>query len=48
MDDMRMILRNNTKVYLQQELTGYAFDCFIIPPKASAKPAEKTKGTMVS
>src|ERR1051326_747745 len=26
-DDMRMILKNNTKVYLQQDLTGHIFDC---------------------
>lgn len=32
--DMRQILKNNTKNYLQQDLPGHAFDCFIIPPRA--------------
>jgi type IV pilus assembly protein PilM len=43
--DMRQILKNNTKNYLQQDLAGYAFDCFIIPPRAETKgkPAEKPK-----
>src|ERR1051326_3960128 len=42
-DDMRQILKNNTKTYLQQDLTGYAFDCFIIPPKKVAAPPDKDK-----
>src|SRR5579862_8653700 len=46
--DMRQILKNNTKNYLQQDLPGHVFDCFIIPPRAEvgngkAKPAEKLK-----
>ena len=46
--DMRQILKNNTKNYLQQDLPGHVFDCFIIPPRAEpgnakAKPAEKVK-----
>jgi type IV pilus assembly protein PilM len=47
--DMRQILKNNTKNYLQQDLPGYAFDCFIIPPRIDAvangkdKPIEKPK-----
>ena len=47
--DMRQILKNNTKNYLQQDLPGHVFDCFIIPPRADAngkgkdKPAEKLK-----
>lgn len=28
-DDMRQILKMNSKTYLQQELTGYTFDCHI-------------------
>lgn len=32
--DMRQVLKNNTKNYLQQDLPGYVFDCFIIPPRA--------------
>src|SRR5690349_4706401 len=34
--DMRQILKNNTKNYLQQDLPGHVFDCFIIPPRADA------------
>lgn len=41
--DMRQILKNNTKTYLQQDLPGHAFDCYIIPPRASSKASEKEK-----
>jgi type IV pilus assembly protein PilM len=41
--DMRQVLKNNTKNYLQQDLPGHVFDCFIIPPRATQKPAEKNK-----
>jgi type IV pilus assembly protein PilM len=34
-DDMRLVLKNNSKAYLQQDLNGYAFDCHIFPPKFS-------------
>lgn len=42
-DDMRQILRNNTKNYLQQDLPGYVFDCFIIPPRSLQKAPDKAK-----
>ncbi len=29
-EDMRLVLKNNSKNYLQQELTNYVFDCYII------------------
>jgi type IV pilus assembly protein PilM len=41
--DMRSVLKNNTKNYLQQDLPGHVFDCFIIPPRANAKTPEKSK-----
>jgi type IV pilus assembly protein PilM len=47
--DMRQILKNNTKNYLQQDLPGHVFDCYIIPPRADTngnakgKPVEKPK-----
>ena len=41
--DMRQILKNNTKNYLQQDLPGHIFDCFIIPPRATQRGAEKPK-----
>ncbi len=42
-EDMRQILRNNTKNYLQQDLPGYVFDCYIIPPRSLQKGPEKGK-----
>lgn len=43
--DMRLILKNNTKNYLQQDLPGYVFDCFIFPPSSAANGArEKGNG----
>src|SRR6266704_258563 len=41
--DMRQILKNNTKNYLQQDLPGHIFDCFIIAPRNSQKAGEKLK-----
>lgn len=41
--DMRQVLKNNTKNYLQQDLPGHVFDCFIIPPSANGKAPEKPK-----
>lgn len=35
-EDMRLILKNNSRAYLQQELTGHVFDCHVI---VSAQPA---------
>jgi type IV pilus assembly protein PilM len=32
-DEMRMVLKNNTKSYLQQDLPGHVFDCYIFPPR---------------
>ena len=37
--DMRQVLKMNPKNYLQQDLPGHVFDCFITPPKPSANPA---------
>jgi type IV pilus assembly protein PilM len=38
--DMRLILKNNSKNYLQQDLVGYVFDCFIFPPRVNGAPAK--------
>lgn len=38
--DMRLILKNNTKNYLQQDLVGYVFDCFIFPPRTNGAPSK--------
>jgi type IV pilus assembly protein PilM len=43
-DEMRLVLKNNTKAYLQQDLPGHVFDCYIFPPKAAAgKAGESAK-----
>jgi type IV pilus assembly protein PilM len=40
--EMRQVLKNNTKGYLQQDLPDHVFDCYIFPPKPQVKkPAEK-------
>jgi len=41
--DMRQVLKNNTKNYLQQDLPGHVFDCFPIAQRATQKQAEKPK-----
>jgi type IV pilus assembly protein PilM len=35
-DEMRLVLKNNTKGYLQQDLPGYVFDCYVFPPRQTA------------
>src|SRR2546430_5469750 len=35
--DMRIMLKYNSKNYLQQDLPDHVFDCFVIPPRAVAK-----------
>jgi type IV pilus assembly protein PilM len=44
-DEMRLVLKNNTKVYLQQDLPGHVFDCYIFPPKqaGASRSAEVPK-----
>jgi type IV pilus assembly protein PilM len=44
LDEMRQILKVNHKNYLQQDLPNHVFDCYVIPPRASAgdKPASGT------
>ncbi len=42
-DEMRMVLKNNSKSYLQQDMPNHVFDCHIYPPKAPGKSAEAAK-----
>jgi type IV pilus assembly protein PilM len=42
--DMRLMLKFNTKNYLQQDLPDHVFDCHILPAGANANPAEMSKG----
>jgi type IV pilus assembly protein PilM len=46
LDDMRMVLKNNSKGYLQQDLPNHVFDCYIFPPRMSDRPAETGKQQM--
>ncbi len=41
--DMRQVLKNNTKNYLQQDLPGHVFDCCILVSRAAPKAPEKPK-----
>jgi type IV pilus assembly protein PilM len=36
--DMRVMLKFNSKSYLQQDLPDHAFDCYVIPPRSGLKP----------
>ena len=48
-DEMRLVLKNNTKAYLQQDLPGYVFDCYIFAPRqAVGKAAEAAKAVGVA
>jgi Tfp pilus assembly PilM family ATPase len=41
-------LKNNSKAYLQQDLPGHVFDCFIFPPKqVTPAKSETAKGAVV-
>ena len=42
-DEMRMVLKNNTKGYLQQDMPNHVFDCHIFPPKSQGKSADAAK-----
>ena len=48
-EEMRLVLKNNAKAYLQQDLTGHVFDCYVFPPKlvSSGKPAEASKAASI-
>jgi type IV pilus assembly protein PilM len=42
--EMRMVLKNNSKAYMQQDLPNYVFDCYIFPPRQEeGKSADVTK-----
>ncbi len=42
-EDMRQILKNNSKNYLQQDLQGYTFDCYFVPTRSTGAPGEGIK-----
>ena len=41
--DLRRVLKLSAKTYLQQDLSGYVFDCHLGPPGQQAKAADKAK-----
>jgi type IV pilus assembly protein PilM len=41
-DDMRLVLKNNTKGYLQQDMPNHVFDCHIFLPKLQGKSEGKS------
>jgi type IV pilus assembly protein PilM len=43
-DDMRLVLKNNSRVYLQQDMSGYVFDCHIPKTNPPPRPADAKKG----
>ena len=46
-DEMRLVLKNNTRGYLQQDLPDRVFDCHIIPPKLSPAPDDAGKAVSI-
>lgn len=44
-DDMRQVLKNNSRTYLQQDMSGHVFDCYVPPARRPSQPAEPGKGS---
>jgi type IV pilus assembly protein PilM len=42
-NDMRLMLKYNSKTYFQQDFPDFTFDCFILPPPPGKSPAESLK-----
>lgn len=42
-EDMRLVLKMNSKNYLQQDLPNHVFDCFVLPARTVATPADAAK-----
>ena len=42
-EDLRLVLKHNSRNYLQQDLSNYTFDCHFLPPGAGAAAATKQK-----
>jgi type IV pilus assembly protein PilM len=43
--DLRMVLKTNSKLYLQQDYPNHTFDCYFAPNPASDSTAPKSKAT---
>lgn len=46
LNDMRQILKNNSKNYLQQDLAGHTFDCYVTPLRTTATEEKAKSGAM--
>lgn len=46
-DEMRLVLKNNTRGYLQQDLPNRVFDCHIMTTKSPSKPADAPKSPAI-
>src|SRR5581483_5883216 len=44
-DEMRQVLKINSKAILQQDLSGYVFDCYILPQAAVGGKDAKSNAT---
>lgn len=42
-EEMRQMLKYNSKTYLQQDLPDYVFDCYFVPPQNLVAPVEGVK-----
>ena len=49
-EEMRMVLKNNPRGYLQQDLPDHVFDCHVFPPRPSVagKPVENLKSPSIA
>lgn len=47
LNEMRLVLKNNPKGYLQQDLPNRVFDCHIIPPKSAPQSGEAGKTSAI-
>ncbi len=43
MEDMRMVLKTSSKLYLQQDYPGHSFDCHVMSAQTSEKAPQKPK-----
>jgi type IV pilus assembly protein PilM len=43
-DDMRMVLKHNSRNYLQQDMANFLFDCHVLSNGVQGKPAAPAKG----
>jgi len=42
-DEMRLVLKHNSRNYLQQDLSNYIFDCHFLPPSNTSNSADAGK-----